>query len=203
MKCDKREPCTACSRSRLPCKYRSTPPSQHRRKRKATSGDGYTEALLERLRAHETTLQHAGVPFQRFDDLSTSGPGHGAADRDGGIGHGVVERSSSGRDSHHSSHSHSRRSHAQQQQESSSQESLPYRDSQRTVGHTAMAEAPPIPARQSSQQEEQQSKSHRGVLLSEDGGKRYYEHGFIGIMGQEVSRPLPPQASFSYNKKKD
>jgi hypothetical protein len=38
--------------------------------------------------------------------------------------------------------------------------------------------------------EEQRSASpprtHRGVLLPEYGGKRYYDHGFIGIMGQEV-----------------
>jgi hypothetical protein len=28
---------------------------------------------------------------------------------------------------------------------------------------------------------------HRGTLIPEYGGKRYYDHGFIGIMGQEVS----------------
>jgi hypothetical protein len=27
---------------------------------------------------------------------------------------------------------------------------------------------------------------HRGTLVPEYGGKRYYDHGFIGIMGQEV-----------------
>lgn len=30
------------------------------------------------------------------------------------------------------------------------------------------------------------SRARRGVLLSEYGGQRYYDHGFMGSMGQEV-----------------
>jgi hypothetical protein len=30
------------------------------------------------------------------------------------------------------------------------------------------------------------SRAQRGLLLSEYGGKRYYDHGFMGIMGQDV-----------------
>lgn len=73
VKCDKRQPCLSCFRSSLPCKYRSTPPSQ-RRKRKAWAVDErYNQPanqvqLLDKLRAHEAALRSADIHFSSFLD---------------------------------------------------------------------------------------------------------------------------------------
>lgn len=132
VKCDKRQPCLACSRSRLQCKYRTTPPPQ-RRKRKAENSN---QALLQRLRSHEATLRSAGLPFETFDDLNDTADDQDEADgkltenpRGQPLSAGPIESSG-----------------------------------------TAMQNQRPRP----------------GFLVPEHGGRRYYEHGLIGALGQEV-----------------
>jgi Fungal Zn(2)-Cys(6) binuclear cluster domain len=198
VKCDKRQPCSACCRSRLSCKYRSTPPSQQRRKKRAAENDdGFTEALLERLRAHENALLNAGVPFQSFDEAHDSSASSRAAL---GVGDDAVNVSSStaiitnASYQHDSSRSRQIRIHGKHPSRDSqslldtqraADLTAPGRDHDRRVQTQPQTQVQQQQDRQ--EQEEQHQRLHRGVLLSEDGGKRYYEHGFIGIMGQEVS----------------
>ena len=133
VKCDKRQPCLSCLKSRLQCKYRDTPPPQ-RRKRQAENS---SPALLELLRSHEATLRSAGLPFETVDDLNDGGDDH-----EDGVGEATTENQR-GR-------------------------SLP---------------AGPVDSRVPGQT---LKLPRRGILVSEHGGKRYYEHGMIGSLGQEV-----------------
>lgn len=178
VKCNKCHPCAACSRSRLLCRYSNTPPSRQRRKRKAGSdqSDVLSETLLERLRAHEAALLNAGIPFQSFDE------GHDAAAKDdaGTFDNGAIQSLPN----------------TFYQRDDSFQATKRHQDSRPISSSPGLPNAverlqtqPKFPIRQAIEGEPQQEhqQPHRGVLLSEDGGKRYYEHGFIGIMGQEVS----------------
>jgi hypothetical protein len=136
----------------LPCKYRSTPPSQ-RRKRKAWAVDErYNQPanqvlLLDKLRAHETALRSAGIPFSSFlDEWNTNELTEAKEEEDSGL-----ERV----------------------------ESAPSREA--SIPDTPMPQLQVQANVPTSSQ-----RAQRGVLLPEYGGKRYYDHGFIGIMGQEV-----------------
>lgn len=178
VKCDKCHPCAACSRSRLPCRYSNTPPSRQRRKRKAgfDQPDGLTETLIERLRAHEAALLNAGIPFQSFDEV------HDAAAKDDAdiIDNGHM-------DSLPNTFYHRDDSFQVPQRQQGSHPMLTSPGLPNSV--ESFQTQVGFPARHATAEEPQQqySRPHRGVLLSEDGGKRYYEHGFIGVMGQEVS----------------
>jgi Fungal Zn(2)-Cys(6) binuclear cluster domain len=136
VKCDKLRPCTACSKSQLQCKYRSTPPPQ-RRKRKLETPN---HTLLERLRAHEATLQRAGLPFDAFDSFDAA---NGGADV-------RIEAEAD------------------------------------TTDNLRPRSLPPAPKESSSSVTTQRRLPHRGILVSEHGGTRYYEHGLVGSLGQEV-----------------
>ncbi|KAK4940579.1 hypothetical protein LTR10_019338 [Elasticomyces elasticus] len=137
VKCNRRQPCLACVKSRLPCYYRATPPPQ-RRKRKLETAN---EALLDRLRSHETTLRNAGLAFEAFDESNDPS----AEQRD----ESPVEPASEPRPR--------------------SVPLAPIEDS------TPAAPVPP-------------SLPHRGILVPEHGGLRYYEHGLIGAMGREFKQ---------------
>lgn len=178
VKCDKCHPCAACSRSRLPCRYSNTPPSRQRRKRKAgfDQADGLSETLLERLRAHEAALLNAGIPFQSFDEA------HDAAAK-GDVGTFDNEAMDS-------------MPNTLYQRDDSFQAPQRHQDSRPIPSSPGLPDTvesiqtqTEVPTRHAIAGEPQQQYQHphRGVLLSEDGGKRYYEHGFIGVMGQEVS----------------
>lgn len=152
VKCDKRQPCLSCFRSSLPCKYRSTPPSQ-RRKRKAWAVDErYNQPanqvlLLDKVRAHEAALRSAGIPFSSFlDEWNTNELTEAKEEDDSGL---------EGMESTHSRET-----------------SLP------DTGNPQVQMQDNIST--------YSSRAQRGLLLSEYGGKRYYDHGFMGIMGQEV-----------------
>ena len=136
VKCDKRQPCLACLKSRLQCTYRSTPPPQ-RRKRKVNE-DAH-QAVLERLRAYEATLRSAGLPFETFNDLNDK-----IDDQDDGGGEGPMEEGPPGRST------------------------------------------PAGPTEYSSVRKGTSGLPHRGLLVPEHGGKRYYEHGLIGHLAKEV-----------------
>lgn len=174
VKCDKRQPCcTACSRSSLPCRYRSSPPSQ-RRRRKFSSltesagsnrHESYNQphhhqnslnhALLDRLRAHETAMRSAGIPFESFtNDLNYSHFPDNRPHHDKGGQH------------NEESDMNVQESMAQQRPISAKPAISP-----QTKTNSSRPHAP---------------RFHRGTLIPEYGGKRYYDHGFIGIMGQEV-----------------
>jgi len=134
VKCDKRVPCLSCTRSRLQCRYRSTPPPQ-RRKRKLESS---SQTLLEKLRAHELILRDAGLPFESFVESN-----------DGEDDHDVIGVEAT--------------------------ESLPPRSSpiaNASVASSSTAKKPPC--------------RRRGLLVPEHGGKRYYDHGMMAMLGQEV-----------------
>lgn len=152
VKCDKRQPCFSCFRSGLSCKYRSTPPSQ-RRKRKAWAVDerfnrpANQMLLLEKLRSHEAALRNAGIPHDSFlNDWNANDTTDEHGDEDSGP--------ESTPDKHVQEHP------------------VPIR-----VAHQAQA----------GQRSASPFRGNRGLLLPEYGGKRYYDHGFMGAMGQEVS----------------
>ena len=133
VKCDKRQPCLACVKSRLECRYRTTPPPQ-RRKRKIEDAN---QTLLDRIRSHEAAMRTAGIPFESFDDFNDRVEGQDES-------RGETTENARGR-------------------------SLPAG----TVESSKVPAQTPLP--------------HRGILVSEHGGRRYYEHGLIGALGQEVS----------------
>lgn len=179
VKCDKRQPCcSACSRSSLPCRYRSSPPSQ-RRKRKAFSAvlenaggsrheshnhashhqNGLSQALLERLRTHETTLRSAGIPFQSFaNDLNFS-------------------HFSDSQPHHLESGRQNEENDVATEENITQQRHISNKSTMATHGKTNTSRPHAL-------------RFHRGTLIPEYGGKRYYDHGFIGIMGQEVSHAI-------------
>lgn len=150
VKCDKRQPCFSCFRSSLPCKYRTTPPSQ-RRKRKAGEEriprPAKQTLLLEKLRSHEAALRNAGIAFDSFvDEWNGNDTTDEPDDEESGL----------------------------EAPEKSHVQKLPILNKLPPQFHTNERSASP-------------SRAHRGALLPEYGGKRYYDHGFIGILGQEVS----------------
>ena len=184
VKCDKRQPyCSACSRSSLPCRYRSSPPSQ-RRKRKAfsaltestssnrheyhshaqhsqSSQNGLNQVLLDRLRAHETTMRSAGIQFPSY----TSDLGHYQVRET--HPHDLEDGQDIGQDN--------------EENDADAQASV---EQQRHISNrSAMATH-----MKASVSRSHASRYHRGTLIPEYGGKRYYDHGFIGVMGQEVSK---------------
>lgn len=131
VKCDKRQPCLSCLKSRLQCQYRTAPPPQ-RRKRKA---DNSNPALLNILQSHEAALRAAGVTFEPFDY------GHeGGDDHDEGAGETT--------------------------------------ENQRGPSLPAATVSGSTPIRT--------QRPRRGILISEHGGKRYYENGLLGSLGKEV-----------------
>lgn len=188
VKCDKRQPCcSACSRSSLPCRYRSSPPSQ-RRKRKAFSAitesaggsrheshnhahhhqNGLNQALLERLRAHEATMRSAGIQFQSFgNDLNYS----------------------------HFPDNHPHHLEGDQQNE---ENDVAAQENIMQQRHISNKSAIPTHVKTNTSQPHA-LRFHRGTLIPEYGGKRYYDHGFIGIMGQEVSHFISLKKRTSYS----
>jgi hypothetical protein len=135
-----------------------------------------TDTLLERLRAHETALLNAGIPFQSFDAV------HDAAAKDDD-----VTFADGPMDSLPNTFYQRDDSFQAPQRHQDSHPMLPSPGLPNSVeGFQTQRE---FPTRHATTEEPQPkySRPHRGVLLSEDGGKRYYEHGFIGVMGQEVS----------------
>ena len=151
VKCDKRQPCLSCFRSSLPCKYRSMPPSQHRKRKARAVDERYNQPanqvlLLNKLRAHEAALRSAGIPFSSFlDEWNTNELTAAKEDVSGLEGmEGTPSRETSPPD---------------------------------TVVPQAQVRA---------NVSTNSSRTQGGLLLSEYGGKRYYDHGFMGIMGQEV-----------------
>lgn len=131
VKCDKRQPCSSCTRSRLICKYRATPPSRSR-KRKL---EDLNQALFERLQSHEAALRGAGVQFDAFETIKE----------------GSMEA-----------------------EESGNEIVEPPQYQQVAVAHKENSGA------------KNPSLSHPGILVNEDGGKRFYQHALIGALGHEV-----------------
>lgn len=87
VKCDKRRPCLSCFRSSLPCKHRSTLPSQRRKRKAWAINESYDQPanqvlLLVKLRAHEASLRNAGIPFSNFFDEWNPNEMAGANDED-------------------------------------------------------------------------------------------------------------------------
>ena len=143
VKCDKRQPCLSCLKSRLQCEYRSVPPSQ-RRKRKT---DNPNPAVLDVLRSHEAALRRAGIPFESFDDRNEGGDDH-----DEGTSETI--------------------------------------ENHRGRSHPAATVSSNIPRGT--------PRPRRGILISEHGGRRYYEHGLLGSLGKEVRIFTQDSASSSF-----
>ena len=77
IKCDRHNPCSACSKTHMECIYRAPAPPQ-RRKRKAEHVD---QVMLKRLRQYEEALMSAGLLSERFDPADVD---HTSAGRDDG-----------------------------------------------------------------------------------------------------------------------
>ncbi len=61
VKCDKKQPCTACVRHNVDCVFRSLPPQK---RRKQLSPD---QALLDRLNRYESLLRQQGIDPEGID----------------------------------------------------------------------------------------------------------------------------------------
>lgn len=65
VKCDKKDPCSACSKARVICNFR--PPATPRRRKKRS----HEEELLERLDRYEQLLKNAGIGMPLTQDENT------------------------------------------------------------------------------------------------------------------------------------
>lgn len=131
------------------------------------------QALLEKLRAYEDVLRHAGLPFEPFDEgiiAVPSAPSEAEGDqgdRDGdgdgaGAGDGAGE-------------SGSRSQNPAQGQ--ALPNPIPTANLTAKPNTTATFQMSLFPRKQ-------------GILIPEYGGRRYYEHAMIGQLGQKVCMHL-------------
>jgi hypothetical protein len=158
VKCDKRQPCFACEKSKLLCQYRTTPPPP-RRKKKVTGAEGSAriQNLLSRIRSYESLLSTAGISFDVFE-----------IERNASLEHDKLQ------DEGHDDE-------AGDELELDTHSDLPVEQSPSAdVARVTM----------SSKEKYKQVllfPRQRGILIPEFGGQRYYEHGLIGNLSQQVS----------------
>ncbi|CAK7231044.1 hypothetical protein SBRCBS47491_007796 [Sporothrix bragantina] len=186
VKCDKRQPCLACTKSRLPCRYRAYPPPPRRRKR-AFDLDGREESpeqplsgevLLDKLRSYEALLRGAGIAFDGVDE-----GGHDETS--------PLDSDEAGRDRSAVSGGHRVRIAVGSGWASTATSTADTAAADTLDGWASSAT--PADSNFTVTDEGQDTPKHdvalfprrRGILLSEHGGKRYYEHGLIGGLGQK------------------
>ncbi|KAL1896080.1 hypothetical protein Sste5346_004819 [Sporothrix stenoceras] len=171
VKCDKRHPCLACSKSHLQCSYRSTPPPQ-RRKRKIVeiTRAAANQALVDKLRDHEAVLRRAGVSFEPFEETTATVHAVDSSDATNTNTNLHVHASGDGK--------------ADDGYDGSV-------DGEARTPNDIQVAATRNPPSDNEPQTSLFPRQH-GILISEYGGNRYYEHALIGLLGQQYKQGPPP-----------
>ncbi|KAH8667000.1 fungal-specific transcription factor domain-containing protein [Xylariales sp. PMI_506] len=198
VKCDKQQPCLACTKSHLQCRYRETPPPQRRRRKIVqTARAAAGEALLSRVRNYEELLRTAGISFEAMPPgPDTSGASHNApsnddCDEDEMDEGAQVDMPSIDRFQGQAQSGHRPQIQNNVHKDLLQQDVLPSSHSNHPM---EPANIPALSSTTISSDRESQNPlfpRQRGVLIPEHGGSRYYEHGLIGSLAQKYKQADP------------